>query len=102
MKSDARMATVQTVDEVIRSVLEGTRTWAVVGCSPDPSRDSQRIAAMLKPRGYRVMPVNPGCDRVLGERCSPSRADVPEQFDVVDIFRRSSKAGRHVDEAIAI
>jgi uncharacterized protein len=57
---------------------------------------------MLKSRGYRVIPVNPGCDRVLGERCYPSLADVPEQVDVVDIFRRASEAGRHVDEAIAI
>src|SRR4051812_5907758 len=102
MKSDARMATVQTVDEVIRSVLEGTRTWAVVGCSPDASRDSHRIASLLKSSGYRVIPVNPASDRVLGERCYPSLADVPEQVDVVDIFRRSSEAGRHVDEAIAI
>jgi predicted CoA-binding protein len=104
MKSDARMATVQTVDEVIRSVLEGTRTWAVVGCSPDPSRDSHRIASMLKSRGYRVIPVNPTCERLLGERCYPSLADAVADagpVDVVDIFRRSSEAGAHVDEAIA-
>src|SRR4051812_31973376 len=46
-------------EEVIRSVLEGRRTWAVVGCSPDPSRDSHRIAGMLQSRGYTVIPVNP-------------------------------------------
>src|SRR4051794_6844251 len=102
MKSEARMATFQTVDEVIRSVLEGTRTWAIVGCSPDPSRDSHRIARMLKSRGYRIIPVNPACDELLGERCYPSLTEVPEQVDVVDIFRRSSEAGRHVDEAISI
>jgi predicted CoA-binding protein len=104
MKSDARMATVQSVDEVIRSVLEHTRTWAVVGCSPDPSRDSHRIASMLKSRGYRMIPVNPACEEVLGERCYPSLAEAVAgagPVDVVDIFRRSSEAGRHVDEAIA-
>lgn len=91
----------QPVDEVIRSVLEGTRTWAVVGCSPDPSRDSNRIARMLQSRGYRVIPVNPACDELLGERCYPALGDIPDQIDVVDIFRRPSEAGAHVDEAIA-
>jgi predicted CoA-binding protein len=93
---------VQPVDEVIRSVLEGTRTWAVVGCSPDPSRDSNRIARMLQSRGYRVIPVNPACDELLGERCYPSIGEIPEQVDVVDIFRRADQAGAHVDEAIEI
>jgi uncharacterized protein len=91
------------VDEVIRSVLETRRTWAVVGCSPSPARDSNRIASMLQSRGYRVIPVNPTCgDELLGVRCYPTLADVPEHVDVVDIFRRSSEAGAHVDEAIAI
>jgi predicted CoA-binding protein len=91
-----------SVDEVIRRVLTEHKTWAVVGCSPDVYRDSHRIAALLQTRGYRVIPVNPGADEVLGERCYPSLADVPEPVDVVDVFRRSSLAGRHVDEAIAI
>src|SRR3712207_8324295 len=78
------------------------RTWAVVGASPSPMRDSNRIAALLKSRGYRVIPVNPHCDEVVGERAYSTLADVPEQVDVVDVFRRSSEAGRHVDEAIAI
>jgi predicted CoA-binding protein len=90
------------VEEVIRSVLEGRRTWAVVGCSPDPSRDSHRIARMLQSRGYEVIPVNPACDELLGVRCYPALADVAEQVEVVDIFRRASEAGRHVDEAIEI
>jgi uncharacterized protein len=80
----------------------GLRTWAVVGCSPDSRRDSHRIAAMLQRRGYRVIPVNPKSDEILGERCYPALADVPEPVEVVDIFRRSEAAGVHVDEAIAI
>ena len=90
-------------DDVIRSVLETRRTWAVVGCSPRPSRDSNRIAALLQRRGYRVIPVNPACDSVLGERCYPSLADAVEAegpVEVVDIFRRSADAVSHVDEVI--
>jgi predicted CoA-binding protein len=87
------------VDDV-RAILTGTRTWAVVGCSPDPGRDSHRIAAMLKRRGYRVIPVNPMATEILGERCYPTLAAVPEPIEVVDVFRRPSVAGTHVDEAI--
>ena len=90
------------MDEDIRWALTETRTWAVVGCSPDPGRDSHRIAALLQRRGFHVIPVNPAVDEVLGERCYASLADVPGPVEVVDIFRRASEAGAHVDEAIAI
>jgi predicted CoA-binding protein len=91
------------MDADVREMLTATRTWAVVGCSPDPSRDSHRIAAMLKQRGFDVIPVNPRADEILGERCYPSVRAIPEDVavDVVDIFRRADQAGEHVDEAIA-
>lgn len=88
--------------EVIRRLIEDTHVWAVVGCSPDPSRDSHQVAELLISRGYRVIPVNPSCDEILGERCYPSLRDIPEPVDVVDIFRRADQAGVHVDEAIEI
>ena len=92
------------VDDDIRELLTATTTWAVVGCSPDPGRDSHRIAALLQARGFRIVPVNPREDEILGERCYPSVTAIPAQLgvEVVDIFRRSSAAGEHVDEAIAI
>ncbi len=89
------------VDDV-RAVLTETRVWAVVGCSPDPDRDSHRIALMLQRRGYRVIPVNPMATQVLGERCYPTLGAIPDAVEVVDVFRRSSAAGGHVDEAIRI
>ena len=90
--------------ETIRDLLTNTHTWAVVGCSPDPSRDSHRIAALLQSKGFRVIPVNPTADEILGERCYPSVEAIPgeTEVDVVDVFRRSDQAGAHVDEAIAI
>jgi len=86
----------------VAAVLTSYRVWAVVGCSPDPRRDSHRIAELLQSRGYRVIPVNPGVGEVLGERCYPSLGDIPasEGVEVVDVFRRSELAGAHVDEAI--
>jgi predicted CoA-binding protein len=85
-------------------VLERFTTWAVVGCSPDPRRDSHGVAAFLQARGKRVVPVNPqACPgQILGEECHPDLASVGEPVEVVDIFRRSEFAGAHVDEAIAI
>ena len=95
--------TFRSSPETIRRVLSETHTWAVIGCSPDPNRDSHGIARLLQSRGFRVIPVNPNVDEVLGERCYPRLADVPDTVDVevVDIFRRADKAGVHVDEAIA-
>jgi len=78
----------------IRKAL-GMRTWAVVGASPDPGRDSHRIAAMLESRGYRVLRVNPNWDDAYD-----SLSQIEEPIDVVDVFRRSEQAGVHVDEAI--
>jgi predicted CoA-binding protein len=91
------------MDDDVRTLLTTTRTWAVVGCSPDPARDSNRIAAMLKHRGYTIVPVNPTEEEILGERCYPSVGAIPDEveIEVVDVFRRSEAAGEHVDEAIA-
>ncbi len=92
------------MSDVARHVLDAYRTWAVVGCSPDPWRDSHDVARFLQDRGYRIVPVHPAADEVLGERCYPSLGAIPEEVgvEVVDIFRRSDQAGAHVDEAIAI
>ena len=87
----------------VRALLTETKTWAVVGCSPDRSRDSHRIAALLQREGFRVFPVNPYVTgEVLGERCYASLRELPEPVDVVDVFRRADQAGTHVDEAVAI
>jgi uncharacterized protein len=89
------------MDDDVEAIL-ALRTWAVVGCSPEPWRASHDVARFLIDRGYDVIPINPNVDEVLGRTCHPSLADVPAPVDVVDIFRRSSEAGRHVDEAIAV
>lgn len=88
----------------VESILTKYKTWAVVGCSPKAERDSHQIAAFLQEHGYRVVPIYPGTDEILGERCYPSLPDVPaeEGIEVVNIFRRSEDAGVHVDEAIAM
>jgi predicted CoA-binding protein len=89
-------------DEAIRAVLATPQTVAVVGCSPNPERDSHRIAKLLQSRGHRMIPVNPGHRSILGETCYASLRDIPEQVDMVDIFRRSEEVTPIVDEAIEV
>lgn len=99
------MSTIDGVDdETVRALLATPRTWAVVGCSPRPERDSHRIAALLRSRGNTIVPIHPQADEILGERAYPSLAAAREEheIDVVDVFRRSSEAGVHVDEAAQI
>jgi hypothetical protein len=90
-------------DPDLRRILTETRTIALVGWSPKPDRPSHRVAAFLKARGYRVIPVNPGQagHQALGETVRASLSDIAEPIDMVDIFRRSEEAGAVVDEALA-
>lgn len=92
------------MDTDVRELLTTTRTWAVVGASSDPSRDSHRIASLLQGWGFRMVPVNPTAEEILGERCYPTLSDIPADLgvEVVDVFRRSDLAGAHVDEAIEL
>jgi predicted CoA-binding protein len=88
--------------ETIERILDECRTIAVVGLSNRSSRPSHGVAAYMQRAGYRMIPVNPNESDVLGEKAYDALADVPEQIDLVDVFRRSEEAGVAVDQAIAI
>ena len=84
-------------------ILDRARVFAVVGASPSAWRPSHGVMRVLLDHGYEVVPIRPGVEEVLGRRAYPDLASVPDEvtIDVVDIFRRSDRAGAHVDEAIA-
>ncbi len=88
-------------DTTVRGILGTPRTIAVVGCSPDPRRDSHQIAALLKAKGHTIVPVNPHCQEVLGEPCFPSLHAVPTRIEMVDVFRRSQFVGQVAEESVA-
>jgi predicted CoA-binding protein len=89
-------------EEAIERILKEAKTVAVVGLSSSPARASHGVSRYLQSHGYRIIPVNPNETEVLGERAYATLEEVPEKIDLVDIFRRSEEAGRHVDEAIRI
>lgn len=86
----------------IKAFLLRIRTIAIVGLSPDPDRPSYSVAMYLQSNGYRIVPVRPDGDVILGEKVYRRLADIPFALDAVDCFRKASEVGRHVDEAIAL
>ena len=81
-------------------ILTEAKTIAVVGASKNPEKDAHRIPKYLQEHGYRIIPVNPTADVILGEKTYKSLSDVHEPYDVVDIFRPSEDVPPIVDEAI--
>ena len=73
----------------LRRILRGCHTIAIVGLSPDWHRPSHFAAKYLQTHGYRIIPVNPRCTEILGERCYPDLLEIPESVDMVDVFRRT-------------
>src|SRR5580765_3677742 len=86
----------------IRRLLRQYRTLAVVGLSAQWHRPSFFAAKYMQEHGYRVIPVNPTYDSILGEKCYKSVRDIPEPVDVVDCFRKSSEIPAIAEDAIAI
>lgn len=89
-------------DAELRDLISGARTIAVVGLSPKTHRDSHRVAKYLQDQGYRIIPVNPNANDVLGEKAYSSLKDVPDPVDIVDVFRRPDTVDEVAREAVEI
>ncbi|MDQ7011787.1 MAG: CoA-binding protein [Mariprofundaceae bacterium] len=89
-------------DNVIRELLAEAGTIAIVGCSPKPDRSSHQIAEFLLAQGYHVVPVHPATDEILGQKVYARLADIPEQVDIVDVFRKPEATPAIAREAVAI
>jgi len=88
--------------EKTRRILLANKVIAVVGLSAQWHRPSYFAAAYMKEHGYRIIPVNPTYDTILGEKSYKRLADIPEKVDIVDCFRKSSEIPAIAEEAIAI
>ena len=89
-------------EEEIKEILSHAKTVAVVGISPKEDRPSYIVASYLKSKGYRIIPVRPDGEYILGEKVYPSLWEIPKEIavDVVDIFRKSEDVLPIVEEAI--
>lgn len=86
-------------NEQIKALLEESKTIAVIGLSNNPDRTSYKIAKAMQDNGYKIIPINPKIDKVLGEKSFNSLQEVDQQIDIINVFRRSEFLPAIADEA---
>ena len=89
-------------DEGIKDILNKYKVIAIVGLSTDPSKASYRVAEYMKNHGYKIIPVNPTAEEILGEKCYPDLKSIPGKVDIVDIFRKIDAIPGIVNDSIDI
>jgi predicted CoA-binding protein len=89
-------------DDALREILERVHTIAVVGIKDREAEDAYRVPRYLQQQGYRIVPVNPKLQRVLGEPAFARLADLPDPVDLVDVFRAPEFLPAHADEILAL
>ncbi len=94
------MPTINSNKQEIKEIFEQTKTIAIIGCSPDSTKDSNKVAQYLKNAGFKIVPVYPKEDEILGEKVYRTLEEIPFKVDMVDIFRKPDAIAKIVDEAI--
>jgi len=93
-------------EDTIKGILENYRTVAIVGLSKDPAKDSFEVGQFLQSKGYKIIPINPTVDQILGEKCYKSLLEMPEDVqitvDIVDIFRPPADVPPIVDQVVQL
>lgn len=98
---ECEFPTVNSNTEEMKAIFEGTKTIAVLGLSPDESKDSNKVAKYLKEAGFTIVPVYPKEDEILGEKVYRSLAEIPFPVDMVNIFRKPDALDPIADACIA-
>ena len=98
---ECEFPTVNSNNEEMKKIFETVTTIAVLGLSPDESKASHRVAAYLQEVGYKIVPVYPKYDEILGEKVYRSLAEIPFEIDMIDIFRKPAAFDAIADTAIA-
>ncbi len=97
---ECEFPTVNSNKEEIKAIFEEVKTIAVLGLSPDESKPSHRVAKYLQEVGYKIVPVYPKEDTILGEKVYRSLAEIPFEVDMVDIFRKPAAFDAIADACI--
>lgn len=90
----------EPTDQEIREILTRYRKIAVVGISRDPDKPARKVPKFLMSRGYTIIPVNPFADRILGKKSYKSVREIPEEVEVVEIFRPSEAIPPIMDDVL--
>jgi len=98
---ECEFPTVNSNMDEVKEIFDTVKTIAVLGLSPDATKDSHRVAAYLQAHGYKIIPVYPKGDTILGEKVYTSLADIPDKIDMVDIFRKPAALDAIADACIA-
>jgi uncharacterized protein len=98
---DCEFPTVNSKNEEIIEIFKNTKTIAIAGLSPDTSKASNMVAAYLQNAGFKIVPIYPKEDTILGEKVYRTISEVPFKIDMVDIFRKPDAIAAIVDEVIA-
>src|SRR5574344_1283706 len=97
---ECEFPTINSKSEEIVEIFKNTKTIAIAGLSPDPTKASNIVAAYLQNAGFKIVPIYPKEDTILGEKVYRSLSEVPFSIDMVDIFRKPDAIALIVDEAI--
>ena len=97
---ECEFPSVNSNQDEIREIFENTKTIAIIGCSPNPEKASNLVANYLKNAGFKIVPVYPKEDEILGEKVYRSLKEIPFKVDMVDIFRKPDVIGMVIDAAI--
>lgn len=98
---ECEFPTVNSTNDEIKTILDEVKTIAVLGLSPDSTKDSYRVAEYLKNAGYTIVPVYPKEETILGEKVYRSLAEIPFSVDMVNIFRKPDALDAIADACIA-
>src|SRR5574344_283459 len=99
---ECEFPTVHSNKDEIKEIFDNTKTIAIVGLSPDSEKASFRVASYLQSKGFKIVPIYPKEDEILGEKVYRSLEEIPFDIDMVDIFRKPDAIGKVVDEAIRL
>ncbi len=98
---ECEFPTVNSNTQEIRDIFQNITTIAVLGLSPNPDKDSYHVAAYLQQQGFKIIPVYPKEETILGEKVYRSLAEIPEAVDMVNIFRKPDALDAIADACIA-
>jgi len=98
---ECEFPTVNSNMDEVKEIFDMVKTIAVLGLSPNETKDSHRVAAYLQAQGYKIIPIYPKEETILGEKVYRSLADIPDKVDMVDIFRKPAALDAIADACIA-